>query len=356
MTSLNEYLVPKSSSYFECKICDYNTSRKSQYTRHLATDKHIRLTKIKCSAHKSSENCYCICGKIYKQRQSLYKHKKTCDLVHKSSEPLQDSAKIIDNNMVEKLTDIIMNIIKQNQDVIYQSQDVIKQNQNLISQNFDVLHQTQDTLKQNMELTNKITDMCKNQIITTGNTGTNNSINTGNNTTNNSHNNNKTFNLNFFLNDTCKNAINMSDFINNLELKIEDLERLDTVGYVAGSTQVVMQNVNQMEVTERPMHCVDKKRETVYVKEEGKWEQDNNLDKMRKLVKKATHKNYMQMCDKFPKKYPNYQKSNSSHSDLYDRLTIESLGGLDKEVEEEDEKIIKNLIKEIVVNKTNYLV
>lgn len=332
---------------FECKKCNFITSRKSHFAKHLATDKHKKMTNsnnlvtntFPKTTVDSSQKYICSCGNTYKYRQGLFKHKKTCASTNKKTQLSQDNDS---NNIVEKLTDIIMN--------------VIKQNQNLISQNFDVLHQTQDTLKQNMELTNKITDMCKNQIITTGNAGTNTITTNSNNAINNSHNNNKTFNLNFFLNDTCKNAINMSDFINNLELKIEDLERLDTVGYVAGSTQVVMQNVNQMEVTERPMHCVDKKRETVYVKEEGKWEQDNNLDKMRKLVKKATHKNYMQMCDKFPEKYPNYQKSDSAHSDLYDRLTMESLGGTDKEVEEEDEKIIKNLVKEIVVNKTNFLV
>ena len=344
LVTLGDKNPAKTYVHYECKLCDFKSSNKNDYSNHLLTNKHkLRLISDigDTSSLKTREYICPHCDKKYLSRNGLWKHKKICidNSTNKKTQLSQDNDS---NNIVEKLTDIIMN--------------VIKQNQNLISQNFDVLHQTQDTLKQNMELTNKITDMCKNQIITTGNTGTNNSINTGNNATNNSHNNNKTFNLNFFLNDTCKNAINMSDFINNLELKIEDLERLDTVGYVAGSTQVVMQNVNQMEVTERPMHCVDKKRETVYVKEEGKWEQDNNLDKMRKLVKKATHKNYMQMCDKFPEKYPNYQKSDSSHSDLYDRLTIESLGGSDKEVEEEDEKIIKNLIKEIVVNKTNYLV
>jgi hypothetical protein len=189
--------------------------------------------------------------------------------------------------------------------------------------------------KQNNELQNKVLEICKN--------GTHNITNT------NSH--NKSFNLNFFLNETCKDAMNIMDFVDSVKLQLSDLETVGKIGYVEGISNIIVKNLNSLDETKRPVHCTDSKREVMYIKDENKWEKENeNKQKIRKAIKHIAHKNSKMLKD-FKTKHPDCDKSDSRFSDQYNKLVIEALGGKgDNDLEKED-KIIRNIAKEVKIDK-----
>ena len=188
---------------------------------------------------------------------------------------------------------------------------------------------------------NTLTEIVKNGI------NSNNNINIRNNNSN-----NKAFNLNFFLNETCKDAMNMSEFINSLQIEYDDFEKVGEIGFVNGISNIIIKNLKDLDITQRPLHCTDKKREVMYVKEDNKWEkEDENYTKTRKLIKKTADKN-MRMIPEFKKKYPDYGKSSSKNSDKYDLLVIETMGGSGDNNLEKETKILKNIAKEVFVDKS----
>jgi len=291
-----------SSKKFSCFLCDYNTSRKSQYDRHLSTVKHKMMTNNDKKEQLVPNNFKCICGKEYKHRQGLFTHKQKCTYIS----PINNTIKN-ENLTVEKLTSLIIDVVKQNQDII----------------------------KQNNELTSKITDVCKYQ----------------NNTTITNNSNNKTFNLNVFLNETCKDAMNMSEFINSLQIEYDDFEKVGEIGFVNGISNIIIKNLKDLDITQRPLHCTDKKREVLYVKEDNVWQkEDENYTKTRKLIKKTTNKN-MLLIPEFKKRYPDCGTSTSKYSDKYDILVIETMGGSGDNDYEKETRILKNIVKEVVINK-----
>jgi hypothetical protein len=170
----------------------------------------------------------------------------------------------------------------------------------------------------------------------------------------NSHNNshNKTFNLQFFLNETCKDAMNLMDFVDSIKLQLTDLEKVGRVGFVEGISNIITTNLKALDVTQRPIHCTDNKREVLYIKDENKWEKEaDEKDKIRKAIKRVAHKNIM-MLPKFKEGHPDCLKSESKYSDQYNKLVIESFGGSgDNDIEKED-KIIKNIAKGVIIEKT----
>jgi len=193
-------------------------------------------------------------------------------------------------------------------------------------------------MKENSEMKDMMIDVIKNGTHITNNT-----------TNNNSH--NKTFNLQVFLNETCKNAMNITDFVNSLQLQLTDLEKVGEVGYIEGISNIIVKNLNALDVTERPIHCTDKKRETMYVKDEDKWEKENeNKDKIHKMVRKIANKN-INLITEFREKYPDYKKCNSKVSDQFNKIIIESMGGSGDNDYEKEEKIIKKIAKEVFINK-----
>jgi hypothetical protein len=301
---MTDKLVQKSSEKFHCKKCDYYTSRKSQYDRHILTPKHKNTDKIlpntDAESSESSENAaminnfICSCGKEYKHRQSLFKHKNKCQPKEEIDE--------IDNPLNEK--EIIMTL-----------------------------------LNQNNQLQNKIIELCKE----------NKSMITNNITNTNSH--NKTFNLNVFLNETCKDAMNIMDFVDSIKLQLTDLEKVGKIGYVEGISNIIVKNLNSLDETKRPVHCTDTKREVMYIKDDDKWEKENeNKQKMRKVIKHIAHKN-SKLLNEFKNKHPDCGKSDSRYSDQYNKLVIEAMGGKgDNDLEKED-KIIRNIAKEVTIDK-----
>ena len=169
------------------------------------------------------------------------------------------------------------------------------------------------------------------------------------NNTNNSH--NKTFNLNVFLNETCKDDMNIMDFVDSIKLQLTDLERVGKIGYVEGISNIIVKNLNSLDENKRPVHCTDAKREVMYIKDEDKWEKENeNKQKLRKAIKHIAHKNSKLLND-FKTEHPDCGKSDSRFSDQYNKLVIEAMGGKgDNDLEKED-KIIRNIAKEVIINK-----
>jgi hypothetical protein len=306
---------------FVCEKCDYKCFKKSNYDRHLATDKHkwihfgyILDTKTDSSSEKEPEHIWtqneislkpssenepapdksfeCTCGKKYKYSQGLSKHKKVCKNVIPSQvdEPSDK--------------DLIMLLIKENADLKHLVLDVCQKIQPL-----------------------------------------NNTVNSHNVT------NNKTFNLNVFLNETCKDAMNIMDFVDSLKIQLSDLENVGKLGFVDGISKIIVKNLNSLDETKRPVHCTDTKREVMYIKDEDKWEKENeNKQKMRKVIKHVTHKN-SKLLKEYKEKHPGCEKSSSKYSDQYDKLIIEAMGGKgDNDVEKED-KIIRNIAKTVTIDK-----
>ena len=297
---------------FVCLKCDVVCSYLSDWNRHKTTKKH-NGTKMEINGNKSNEfvekndatefhKC-AFCNKIYKSLSGLWKHKKICNNTNNNDTQKSSS----EENQIKVLTNLVLDVVKQNQ-----------------------------------ELTNKLVDICKNN----SNNISNNNI--SNNTTN-SH--NKTFNLQFFLNETCKDAMNIMDFVDSLKIQLSDLENVGKLGFVDGISKIIVQNLNSLEENMRPVHCTDTKREVMYVKDDNKWEKENeNKQKMRKVIKHVTHKNSKLLKD-FKTKYPGCEKSASKYSDTYDKLIIEAMGGKgDNDLEKED-KIIKNIAKVVVIDK-----
>ena len=305
----NDYnLVPKSSKRFFCKNCDYDTCRKSQYNRHLLTAKHINndaeLQMNDKKVPKSSIKFVCVCGKEYKYRQGLYTHRKICKLPNEKKQETNEEQ--INDNEIKMLTNVVLDVIKHNQELTHQNQ----------------------------ELTNKLFDMCKNNVP---------------NTNINSH--NKTFNLNLFLNEQCKDAMNIMDFVDSLKIQLSDLESVGKLGFVEGISNIIIKNLKALDIHKRPVHCSDSKRETIYIKDENKWEkEDDDKKKLRKAIKYIAHKN-SNMLFLFKSKYPDCIYSNSNKSDQYNKLIIETMGGQGNNDIEKENKIIKNIAKETIINK-----
>ena len=304
---MDDKKVPKSSDFFICNICDYVTSRSSQLERHLMTLKHKKsyngLQMDDKKVPKSSEIFLCKCGKKYKYRQGLWKHEQKCKKKIKEYE--------IEDSKMNVLKNLVMDVIKQNQDVI----------------------------KQNQELTNKIVDICKNN--TNASTNINNS---------NINSNNKTFNLNLFLNETCKDAMNIMDFVDSIKLQLNDLIKVGEIGYVEGISNIITRNLKALDVTQRPVHCTDKKREILYIKDANKWEKDQDKNKLRKVIQKIASKN-QRILPQFKEKYPDCNTSTSKFSDQYNKIIIEAMGGCGNNDLEKEDKIIKKIAKEVILNK-----
>jgi hypothetical protein len=198
-------------------------------------------------------------------------------------------------------------------------------------------------IKENAELKKMIIDVCKK---------TNTTTNTTNNMTN-SCNNNKTFNLQFFLNETCKDAMNLMEFVDSVKLQLSDLEKVGEIGFVEGISTIIVKNLNSLDETKRPIHCTDAKREVLYVKDDNKWEkEEEEKNKLRKVIKKIAHKNSKQLIN-FKEKHPDCVRSASKFSDQYNKLVIEAYGGKGEDHDNES-KIIKKIAKEVIVEKDKY--
>ena len=310
-------IMPVSFQKFHCEICEFGCSKQSNYNKHILTAKHINRTNPHFLEQKNAMNIPAYytckkCSKKYKARNSLWYHEQQCGLSTTSIE--QATSLQVDNQMQ---TNLILELVKQNQEF---KQLLIEQNKTII-------------------------EVAKNSQT---------NYNTINNS--NSHNNNKTFNLQVFLNETCKDAMNIKDFIQSLELTLSDLEKVGELGYAEGISRMFIKGLNSLDITKRPIHCSDVKREIMHIKHEDKWEKDNaNQDKLKNIIKQLTHKNIM-MLDDWKKANPGCTAYDSKKYDRYLKLTMESMGPTDEDAEKRDfNKIIRRVAENTTIDK-KYLV
>ena len=306
---METFLDQKVQPNFFCEVCDYFTIRKSQFDRHLLTAKHLKSTNGNSSDPKSSAGYTCeYCQKSYKERTGLWKHKKTCQTVPP-----------------EKEKDNLINILlKENTDFKNIIIDVIKNNSNL--------------QKQFTDLQQQVVDVCKNNIGFNHNTINNN----------NSH--NKTFNLQFFLNEQCKDAMNIMDFVNSVTLQLSDLESVGKLGYVEGISNIMIKKLNEMDIYKRPVHCSDAKREILYVKDNDTWEKENaSHSKLRRAIKYISKKN-SDLLLTWSNQHPASKNIHSKQNEEYMKMIYQAMGGTG-EVEENENKIIRKISKMILIEK-----
>jgi hypothetical protein len=201
-------------------------------------------------------------------------------------------------------------------------------------------------IKENSELKNLVIKVLENGTINNSNI-THNTTNNNTNTHTNSH--NKAFNLNFFLNETCKNAMNITDFVDSIKLQLTDLMEVGELGYVEGISKIIVKNLNNLDETIRPVHCTDKKRETMYIKDQGEWtKEDENKSKLKKAINKVADKN-IRLLPQFREKYPEYKNAYSKMSDKYEKMVIEVM----ETDNDKKEKIIKNISKATTIKDDN---
>ena len=304
METLGDIFQPEFSQNSElkyyCNYCDYGTCKKSNYNTHIASAKHSKKTcdynkRQKSAVNKpriSPEEFTCACGKEYQHRQGLWRHRKECNYEETETIVNEDNDK-----------ELIMMLIKQNTEML----EIIKN-------------------------------------------GTHNNNNNTTTTHTNSH--NKSFNLQFFLNETCKDAMNIMDFVDSIKIQLSDLERVGELGYVEGISNIIINNLKALDITKRPVHCTDKKRETMYVKDQDKWEKDDEQKTMHKVIRKVACKNQNSL-QMFRDAHPDYNKYHSKFSDQYNKLIVESMGGTGDDDMAKEEKIIKKISKEVGVDKEN---
>jgi len=320
----------KGSNNYTCEFCNYNTCRLSQYNRHITTSKHLILTQTNETEPNSSKTNYtCDCGKQYMHASSLWNHKQKC--THNNPQ-IEESKLFQDDIPLPNIpTNLIFELIKQNQEF---KQLLVDQNKIVAEQN----KQLYEKHEENIDLQKQLLGVVKD-----GKT-INNTIN--------SNSNNKTFNLQFFLNETCKDAMNMKDFIKSLELSLPELEKMGEVGFAEGMSRVFVNRLNNMDITKRPIHCSDLKREIIHIKDDNKWERDNaNLDRLRKIIKQLTHKNILRVDD-WKKANPGCTEYNSRKNDQYLKLNMEVIGPVDQAEEKRDfGKIIRRVAENTAIDK-----
>jgi hypothetical protein len=289
-----------------CNCCDYNTCNKYDYEKHMQTTKHKsnfmaingNILSQKSQTNEDNKLFTCQpCNKSYKDYSGLWKHKKKCCTEKEKDKEKEPTDK-----------ELIMMLIKENSDF-------------------------------------------KNMVIKVLENGTNNTTN-NNNTNNTNTNCNNSFNLNFYLNETCKNAMNITDFISQLNVGIKDLEETGRLGFSEGISKIFLNGLKEIDVTDRPIHCSDVKRETLYIKDDNEWIKENeNKTILTNAIKNVAHKNIKQIKE-WQKLNPEFNDPDSKQNDKYLKIVCESMSGSSQEETNKNyNKIIKNIVKETIIDK-----
>jgi len=309
--------IPKK---YVCKICDHSTNNLKDFNKHNETNKHVwkylevfipkkspkKKDGINENVSKIPFLCS-ICNKKYQTHSGLWKHKQKCDNTNPNPNPKPKPKQIQtgnNENDMSKLTELVMDVVKQNN-----------------------------------ELTKQIIELSSKSTITNNNT-------TNNNTTNNS------FNLHFFLNETCKDALNITDFVKQLQLSVKDLETTGRLGYAEGISKIFINGLKQLDINQRPVHCSDFKRETIYIKDSDKWTKDDNENiVLTNAIRDVAHKN-IQQIPIWTEEHPEHKDLSSKYNDKYMKLVSEAMPGSTKEESDKNyKKIVRNIMKESVIDK-----
>jgi len=302
--------TPKSAVEYNCEKCKFKCSKKCDWDRHNLTLKHQKDYNGLQTASPTFNTFSCEhCGNNYKHRQGLWKHSKVCKPKHIET----NADKVVDEPDQNIVTDqsLITFLIKQNQEF---KDMIVEQNKTIV-----------DAIKK-----------CSSNI-------SNSTVNS----------NNKTFNLQVFLNEECKDAMNISDFVNSINLQLSDLESVGQLGYVEGISNIIIKNLKALDVTKRPVHCTDPKRETIYIKDGDVWEKDEDDNKkLRKMIRSVAFRN-CKNTRLFKEKYPQCMDGDSKYSDIYNKIIIEVMGGGPKSNDIENQnKIIRKIAKHMTIDKS----
>ena len=298
--------LAKVAKLFNCECCNYKCCKKSDYEKHLTTVKHKKMEMSKMSKMSKIEEqkvanlaivsnvlFLCDCGKKYKQKYSLVRHQTTCDYEEPVCVEIQKTT--------EASGDVVALLMEQNKLLTEQAE------------------------KSNIQI-ELLTTTIKDMIPNMGN--------------NNNSNNTNQFNINMFLNEECKDAINMSDFVKSIQVSLDQLEYTTNNGLCKGITRVIMDNMNKLSKYERPLHCSDLKRETIYIKDNDKWEKDTNKEKLKEVIKKTSNKNYSALSN-WNKENPNFMQQDDKQM-FYAR----SISAMGKPITGVEDKIIKSICKD----------
>ena len=300
--------LPKNAAKYSCDLCDFKCCKLSNWKTHVTTNKHKIVTNGDSLVTENATPYICnTCSKVYCSRNGLWVHSKKCN---KHEENAADDP--------EPDTSLIVQLMKQNDEF---KNLIIEQNKTIVESHSQMI------------------EMCKH----TASSITNSTVN--------SH--NKTFNLQVFLNEDCKDAMNITDFVDSIKFQLADLEHMGKVGYVDGISNIILKNLKALDIHKRPVHCTDQKRETIYIKDGGVWSKEEEDNKnVRKLIKKVAFRN-SKCLSLFKEKYPDCITSESKYSDTYSKIVIEAMGGGSKCNDYDSEnKIIRKIAKAMIIDKS----
>jgi len=347
MLTNNSSKIPHSKIEYYCEICEYKTRNKKDYNKHILTSKHqknVLLTQQRISLTNAKQdtklpNTCDLCNKCYGSRVGLWYHKKKCTEVKDitltvneqsigcvlDKKPEEENKLSITNNIPMEL---ILEVIKQSKEI---QNVLIEQNKELQAK---LLEKEDQLLEQNKQLI----ELAKKPSMVNSN--------------NNNNNNNNHFNLNFFLNETCKNAMNIQDFINSIKLTTQDFETTGRLGFVDGISRIFINELKRLEVERRPLHCTDIKRETVYVKDNDTWEKENMEKKKLKWAINSIAQLNLNQVQEWQQEYPECRENNTVANTHFNKMAMVALGGFgDVEETKFRDKIVKNVLKEIIIDK-----
>ena len=299
---------PKKPRSFPCELCGFITSNKKDFTRHLLTAKHTRNA---FNARKAENPHHCDCGKLYKNSSGLWKHRKKCAIAMgvpygetsgTASLPPSAAATVSDSSPTEK--DLIILLLKENKEF---KQMIIEQSSRM------------------MELASK--------PVTVNNNCTN-----------------QQFNLSFFLNERCKNAMNMTDFVNSLQIVDADFEAIGKLGYVQGISNIFIKGLKELDETSRPVHCSDIKREVLYIKDNDTWDKDDDKQKLIKAIQDVSHKN-VKYIPIWRDSHPDSMDGTTKRNAQYMRIVNQVMTSIVPDDSCGIQKIIRNVASNVCIDK-----
>ncbi len=289
---------------FECKQCNFTCLKQNLFIKHSLSKKHNDII-----SGKKQQIFVCQCQSSFFSRTSLWRHTKKC-LLHSLSLTKDETEKLNTTTGRSNSNELVIQLLKQNNDL-----------QLML-----------------IEQSNKMFELAKEAKYITNNSNSNN---------------NNQFNLNVFLNEKCKDAINMDEFVDSLQLKLKDLEETARLGYSDGISRIFINGLNELDIYKRPIHCSDLKRETIYIKDQDTWGKDDiEKSKLTKAVRAIGRKNMKQIFE-WQKLNPEYNDSSSKQNDRYHKMICNVMNGSTKEEQESNlNKIIRNITREVVIDKT----
>jgi len=351
----------KNKVLYECINCNYNTSNKTDYNKHLSTPKHINNENKRATEINGNEEDIVLicseCNKKFVSNSGLWKHRKKCiDPSPKEPEeplentPLENTFRPV-NTICNFTPELFFEVLKQSKEL---QEVLIQQNKELQNQ---VLEQQNKLLEKESELQNKLLEKeteLHNKLLEQNEEHHKQIIELASKPSMvNSNNNNKTnFNLQFFLNETCKDAMNITDFINSIKLTTDDFETTGRLGFVDGISRIFVKELKKLTTEKLPLHCTDYKRETVYIKNNDIWEKENDeKTRVKWAINRVAQLNLNQVAQ-WQEKYPECVHNNTRENEKFTELALVALGGRGKEQEDKfREKIMKNVLKEVVLDK-----